>query len=563
MYSPAALRAVWNVMNRETRVVALPQRAVQFASCYKAFESDANHAAMLDEALPTFFLKPSADKIKHHESFFYTQHGSEPEASYSLTGVDPASNDAKNTYAVALFDAHNPDILYGEVLSKPGWSQPSLSQDEIRKNGGVPPPPQPIFPSEFAIQLYNPDQQILVKQQTTKWSSTVSYEFSMPQTSFRTPSSSTLDRGMNDPGADATTPQINFVWRKEGRLGKDMTCYLTGKSTDVVGKKAKKNKEPDIAVALFSGLKEITIMEPNLYRVEMEDYKGLEVVILLGGAVIRDLFFSNPRESYHILDPNTRKNSGGIRTRKGSSPLEPSTIIPPIMTPQPPPQPQRPAQRPVQNINNPPASGLYNQPSRNAAKRTSLPPLETGNRPGPRLDPRRQWELDAETARLKERVEAEAREQRRQVEVRRKRLEEEEERKTRQFLEDEERRRKHEEKERRRRQAEIDRETERLRKQFGDQSNLLPPSQHPQRHSVPLAQGSYHRPSVPTSQPQRPGPYLQPPGPQATGSQSAYFSNGLPKPNAQQKMKKKSFWGLRSSSESNTATLRKKQSSMF
>ncbi|KAJ4349595.1 uncharacterized protein N0V89_008211 [Didymosphaeria variabile] len=517
---------------------------------------------MLDEALPTFFLKPSADKVKHHESFYYTQHGSEPEASYSLTSVDPASNDAKNTYAVALFDSHNPDILYGEVLSKPGWTQPSLSQEEIRKNGGVPPPPQPIFPTEFAIQLYNPDQQIIVKQQTTKWSSTISYEFSMPQTSFRTPSSSNLDRTMSDPGADATTPHINFVWRKEGRLGKDMTCYLTGKSTDVVGKKAKKSKEPDIAVALFSGLKEITIMEPNLYRVEMEDYKGLEVVILLGGAVIRDLFFSNARESYHILDPNTRKNSGGIRTRKGSSPLEPSTVMQPVMTPQPPPQPQRPVQRPIQNTNTHPATGSYIQPSRNAAKRTSLPPLETGNRPGPRLDPRRQWELDAETARLREQVEAEAREQRRQADSKRRQLEQEEERKTRQFLEDEDRRRKQDEKERRRRQGEIDRETERLRRQFGDQSNLLSPSQHPQRHSVPLAQGPFHRP-VPASQPQRPGPgpYLQPPGAQA--SQSAYFSNGLPKPNGQQRMRKKSFWGLRSSSESNANTLRKKQSSMF
>ncbi|KAJ4298893.1 hypothetical protein N0V90_004136 [Kalmusia sp. IMI 367209] len=378
---------------------------------------------MLDEALPTFFLKPSADKIKHHESFYYTQNGSEPEASYALTHP--------------LFDSHNPEILYGEVLSKPGWSQPSLSQEEIRKNGGVPPPPQPIFPTEFAIQLYNPDQQIVVKQQTTKWSSTVSYEFSMPQTSFRTPSSSALDRTLNDPGADAATPHINFVWRKEGRLGKDMTCYLTGKSTDVTGKKAKKNKEPDIAVALFSGLKEITIMEPNLYRVEMEDYKGLEVVILLGGAVIRDLFFSSPRESYHILDPNIRKNSGGIRTRKGSSPLEPSTILPPIMTPQPPQQPPRPVQQPSRSARATPTNALYNQPSPNAAKRSSLPPLQTGNRPAQRLDPRSQWEIDAETARLKAQVEAEAREQRRQEEINRRarrKQEEEEERKTRQFL---------------------------------------------------------------------------------------------------------------------------------
>jgi hypothetical protein len=470
--------------------------------------------------------------------------------------------------------------LYGEVLSKPGWSQPTLSQEEIRKNGGVPPPPQPIFPTEFAIQLYAPDQQVIVKQQTTRWSSTVSYEFSMPQTSFRMPSASTLDRSLNDPGADASTPQINFAWRKEGRLGKDMTCYLTGKSTDPTGKKAKKSKEPDIAVALFSGLREVTIIESNLYRVEVEDYKGLEVVLLLGAAVIRDLFFSNPRESYHIVDPTSRKNSGGIRGRAGSSPLAPANITPPVMTPQPPAQPQRPAQRPTQQSPQPVRGAAVNSvsnqplnpPSRNHAKRTSLPPLRTGNQPTQRLDPRAQWEIDAETARLKAQVEAEAREQRRQEEVNRKarrKQEEEEERKTRQFLENEERKRKHEEDERRRRRAEVDKETERLRKQFGTQSTLLPPAQPQQRHSAPLIQGQWQRPSAPPgpAQSHRPsassGPYLQPHGPQPAASQNTFLSNGLPKPNAQQKMKKKSFWGLRSSSEAKATTLKKKQSSMF
>ena len=525
-----------------------------------------------------FFLKQAVDKVKHHEAFLFTQHGSDPEAAYALTSVDPAANDAKNTYAVALFDSHNPEILYGEVLSKPGWSHPTLSQEEIRKNGGIPPPPQPIFPTDFAIQLYNPDQQILVKQQTTRWSSTVSYEFSMPQTSFRTPSASSLDRSQHDPGADPTIPQINFAWRKEGRMGKDMTCYLTGKSTDPTGKKAKKSKEPDIAVALFSGLKEVTIMESNLYRVEVEDYKGLEVVLLLGAAVIRDLFFHNPRESYHIVEPAGRKNSAGVRGRAGSSPLAPA-VTPPVMTPQPPPQPQRPlqSQRPSQGPQGAALNGLYNQPqsppSRNDAKRTSLPPLQTNNRPAPRLDPRAQWEIDAETARLKAQVEAEAREQRKQAEIARRarrKQEQEEERKTRQFLENEERKRLHDEAERRRRKAEVDKETERLRKQFGDQSKLLPPAQPQQRHSAPLIQGQWQRPSatpVPAQPSHRPsassGPYLHPQGPQPAASQSAFFSNGLPKPNAQQKMKKKSFWGLRSSSEVNTSTLKKKQSSMF
>jgi hypothetical protein len=458
-------------------------------------------------------------------------------------------------------------VLYGEVLAKPGWTHPTLSQEEIRKNGGVPPPPQPIFPTEFAIQLYNPETQVVVSQQTSKWSNTVTYEFSMPQTTFRTPSSSSLDRSQGDPGIDAATPKINFVWRKEGR--KDMTCYMTGKSTDPTGKKAKKSKEPDIVVALFSGLKEMTIMEANLYRVEMEDSKGLEVVLMLSAAVIKDLFFNSAREAYNIIDPNTRKNSGGLRGRKGSSPLQGPNVTPPVMTPQPAPPIQ--TQRPPAAVN-----ALYNHPSRNDAKRSSLPALQTSNRPVTKLDPRAQWEIDAETARLKAQVEAEAQEEKRQRDRARRRQEEDEARKTQEFLENEERQRKKDEKERRRRQAEIDKETERLRKQFGDQSDLLRPTQSrpqgSQRHSAPLIQQPFQQQQAPM-QPPRPsvpqGPYLQAPQHRPAASQSSFFGSSSLRPEGNQRptgaiKKKKSFWGFGSSAgESSTNTLRKKQSSMF
>ncbi|KAF1359116.1 hypothetical protein EJ07DRAFT_120933 [Lizonia empirigonia] len=573
---------------------------------------------MLDENLPTFFLKATDKANKHQESFLFTQNGSEPDAQYALNHVDPASNAAKNTYAVALFDSHTPEVLYGEVLAKPGWSHPTLSQDEIRKNGGVPPPPQPIFPDQFAIQLYNPDTQIIVKEQKTKWSGTQSWEFSIPQVTFRTPSASTLDRTQNDPGANATTPRVNFAWRKEGRYGKDMTCYLTGKSTDLVGKKAKKSKEPDIAVAMFTMLKEMTIMEPNLSRIEIEDYKGLEVVLLLSAAVIRDMFINNQREAFHIVDPATRKNSGGILARKASSPLVGPGVTPPMMTPQPPPPPYTgPSEHPPEKVGQassqneqpataPPAAPLTTFANR-AAQRSSLPPLQTHSqqtpprnqqhrtpqpqqtvqrpqhltqappqRP-PRLDPRAQWEIDAETAHLKAAVEAEAREQKRQEEAARKarrRLEAEEERKTMQFLENERKTKEREEKEQRRKQAEVDKETERLRKRFGDQSNMLGPQQQarpqplPQRHSAPHVQFQTQRlgPASVLAQPVfAAGPYLQPGTHRQTASASGFFSNGLPKPQAgQATMKaKKSFWGLRSNSETNAEKLKKKKSSIF
>jgi hypothetical protein len=539
-------------------------------------------------------------------------------------------------------------VLFGEVLAKPGWSHPTLSQEEIRRNGGVPPPPEPIFPDQFAIQLYNPETQIIVKEQKSKWSGTQSWEFSIPQTTFRTPSASTLDRTQHDPAADVTTPRVNFVWRKEGRYGKDMTCYLTGKSTDLLGKKAKKSKEPDIAVALFTMLKELTIMEPNLYRIEIEDYKGLEVVLLLSAAVIRDMFINNQREAFHIVDPVGRKNSGGILTRKASSPLVGPGVTPPMMTPQPPPPPPYtgPSQYPPEKIaqtsasaaqssapDTAPAAAVAGNFANRAAQRSSLPPLQTQaqrtpprqhqSRPlqpqpqaarpqqpprtqqsfaqpqrsqqrtaqrqqqptqaipqqPPRLDPRAQWEIDAETARLKAAVEAEAREQKKQEETARKarrKAEAEEERKTLQFLENERKTKEREEKERRRKQAEVDKETERLRKQFGDQSNLLHsqrPQPQPHRHSV---QFQTQRPGPSRPQQQRPapvpaqpvfaaGPYLQPGGHRPTASASSFFSNGLPKPQGgQAPMKaKKSFWGLRSNSETNAEKLKKKKSSMF
>lgn len=512
----------------------------------------------------------------------------------------------------------------------------------------MPPPPEPIFPDQFAIQLYNPDTQIIVKELKTKWSGTQSWEFSIPQVTFRTPSASTLDRNQNDPGADATTPRVNFCWRKEGRYGKDLTCYMTGKSTDLVGKKAKKSKEPDIAVALFTQLKELTIMEPNLYRIEIEDYKGLEVVLLLSAAVVRDMFINNQREAFHIVDPVGRKNSGGILTRKASSPLVGPGVTPPMMTPQPPPPPpytgpsEYPPEKIAQASTQPPAPApaLSAAPvasfANRAAQRSSLPPLQTNNqqtpsrhqqgrpqqpphaihrpqqpprtqqnlaqsqRPQqrtaqrsqyptqappqqpPRLDPRSQWEIDAETARLKAAVEAEAREQKKQEEVARKARRKagaEEERKTMQFLENERKAKEREEKERRRKQTEVDKETERLRKQFGDQSKMLGSQQvrpqQPQRHSAPHVQFQTQRPG-PSRPQQRPapvpaqpvfaaGPYLQPGGHRPTASASSFFSNGLPKPQAGQApvKAKKSFWGLRSSSETNAEKLKKKKSSMF
>ncbi|KAF2765900.1 hypothetical protein EJ03DRAFT_279184 [Teratosphaeria nubilosa] len=269
---------------------------------------------MLDDNLPTFFLKPSAN-AKHHRELYLSYQGSEPAPSYSLKHVDPesASPHDRNCYAAALFDSHNADILYGEVVVRPSFSPPTLSQEDIRRNGGVPPPPQPNLPNEFVIQLYAPDQQVRVERKEGKWGSSDSYEFSMPTTSFRTPSASTLDRGQSDPASLNITPKVNFVWKRESKLNKDLTCYYTGKNTDDVKKKSR--KDPDIIITLWRSLREMTMYEPNLSRVDIEDPRGLEMVLLLSAVVLKDVYFGgNIKDIFNVSDtPCQRKLSGGGR----------------------------------------------------------------------------------------------------------------------------------------------------------------------------------------------------------------------------------------------------------
>lgn len=466
---------------------------------------------------------------------------------------------------------------------KPGWTQPTLSQDEIRRNGGVSPPPQPIMPTEFTIQLYEPDQQVVVRQKPASWGGTPSYEFSMPQNTFRTPSASALDRGQSDPVADVTVPRLNFVWKREGKITKDLACYLTGKSTDPAAKQ--KHRDPDIAVALFAALKEMTIYESNLYRVEMEDPKGLEVVLLLGAVVIKDLFLTPNKDVFNVGEAK-RKNSGSTTSRNNSSPPQTSDRPVPAVTglSLPPQNTHTQGPRPVAQAAA--VNGLYQQGTqpRNDRQRQAVPPLQTGSPQPPPADPRTQWEIDAETARLK----AAERERMRVEEVRRRerqRADEAEARRLQKMLDAEE-------KEKRRRQAEVDKETERLRRKYGYQNSLVPqnPPQ-PHRHSAPLAQGPFPRPYGPQQpqlsrppqqsqsfgpphplQPSRPpqqqysGPYLQPPGPYPSASASVNFgSNGLPVPSQGQKLAapKKSFWSLRSQSDGGGAKLTKKKSSMW
>ncbi|KAI7113213.1 hypothetical protein KC352_g35092 [Hortaea werneckii] len=344
---------------------------------------------------------------------------------------------------------------------------------------------------------------------------------------------------------------------------------MTGRSTDTT-KKRNNRKDPDIAVALWRSMRELTIYEPNISRLDMEDPKGLEVAFLLSAIVIKDLYFSSKdhlREVFNVSDdPTGRKLSAG--GRKLSNPQNTNSI--------------NGAPAPLAS-NTPPPARTAPQ-SVNDVKRQSLPKLQTTppktpnpatQAAPPAADPRAQWELDAETARLKAQAENEAKEQRRRRREREKA--DEAEAKRLQRMADEET------KIARRKQADIEKETERLRKQYGVQPI-------PQRRGPPQANSSssrQHRQQPPRLQPipQRSQMNLQlPPQNASTQHPSASTSNlamsggnpgasashiSLTAPSQQKPKQKKSFFGLRNVSEegqqggSSSGRLKKKHSSFW
>lgn len=476
---------------------------------------------MLDENLPTFFIKPSSGNPSS-STIFVRENGSDLQPEYTLRRPAPNLPASKNCYAVGLYDSYNAEILYAEVLVRPKWQQPALSAAEVRAQNGVPPPPVPIVPNTFSIQLYNPDQQVVIKQIPSTTFSSAYWEFAMPQNSFRLPSASSLDRSQNDPATSDITPKISFKWRRDGKLSKDITCFLAGKSTD-----GKKNKEPDIPVAMFKGGKNLTIYKPNMHRVEVEDSKGLEVVLLLSATVIKDIFFNPNREMFNISSPTVssaprrprRESSGPILAANSSPPL-------PVMS-------GAVMSGPPPRTNTMPQSQVLQKP----------PPSQQQQRPVSRPSPadlRKQREIDAETARLRKIVEEEQRAQ--------ERADEEEQKRIKKMLEQEEL-------ERQRRDAEVAKETERLRKEYGVMTSPAPgprvqfapgprPQALPQRHSAPYSvPAPIARPASTPYGPPRPGPLLRPqtnsPYLQASGNQSASSSGLLNALVGRNKMQKK------------------------
>ncbi|KAI2626618.1 hypothetical protein GGR54DRAFT_591678 [Hypoxylon sp. NC1633] len=423
---------------------------------------------MLDENLPTFRFRHSSSNSLL-SILYFTQNGTEPAAEYSLQRINPDLPQSKNKYAIALGDAAFHDVIFGEVLIEPELQQPALSASEARQQNGVPPPPIPVIPDAFAIQLYNPEQEIAVRGEKSAWTGKESWEFEMPQQSFRMPSASQVDRQQNNPISSSLTPKIMFRWKRDSKFSKDMTCYMTG--TSVGGRKS---KDPDVTIALYKHSREpsLTIYEPNMQRVDIEDRKGLEVVLLLGAEVIREIYLFPSRDSFNIAGaPSRRKNSRPTPT-SSASPTH-------VMT-----------------------GALGNLPP-------AKPNSPVAQQPTPPQDAR----IEAETKRLQALVQQEERE--------REKRDREEQKRIKKMLEEEE-------KEQKRRDAEIAKETERLRKEFGVEGQEFGPKP----NLPPRSSAGPSRPQAPQLQPpaQPPRPLSAEPRPH--GGFGGWFHGLGPSPAA-------------------------------
>ncbi|KAJ6439896.1 MFS sugar transporter [Purpureocillium lavendulum] len=439
---------------------------------------------MLDENLPTYRLQPSSDNPLHTVLYF-AHNGSEPAPEYLLKRPAPA--EARNKYALGLLDVHYPSVVYAEVLVEPGWTQPTLSAAEVRASNGGSTSPVPLLPDSFAVSLYNPDQTVVVRHKQGSWGKSDAWDFEVPERSFRLPSASRIDRETGDAAGPATdlTPKVVFRWKRDSRLSKDMTCYMSGRS---VG--GKKNKEPDITVAMFRAGKNegtVTIYEPNMARVDVEDRKGLEVTFILSAEVIRDLYLvprHNPFNASSVGAGPTHVNG----TRKSSNPQATSSSQMAFVS-----------------------GALGDAPPPPTGPR----PASTSPPPQPRRDARQQAEIEAETKRLQAMVAEEGRKARE-----REKRDLEEQKRIKKMLEQED-------KERRRREAEVEKETERLRKEYGvpaptpgapsstTTTPALPPRPSPGQFYPPTVgwYGPAAGPSAPPPQPMRPNSVGPPPRP--------------------------------------------------
>ena len=143
-------------------------------------------------------------------------------------------------------------------------------------------------------------------------------------------------------------------------LSKSMLrCSLVSPANLGNGPRKAGANEPDILVAMFEGLGDkkgtgdITIYQSNLKRVEVEDLKGLEVVLILSAMAIGDMWFCPTSLMFNLTPTSTSSpattgvvaNANGGRRRTSSTPSIPPSITVTPTTQHPPPHPTFPQNR--------------------------------------------------------------------------------------------------------------------------------------------------------------------------------------------------------------------------
>ncbi|KAH8154001.1 uncharacterized protein LAJ45_01768 [Morchella importuna] len=385
----------------------------------------------LDINLPTFHLAPRP-REPFVTTLSYSSNGSSPQATY----VKTISTEEQNAYNTTLHDAFVPDILYASINARP-----EIHPSSATSPGGTPADPKVLLPSEFAISLFNPDSTTILEHHHSALRGTY-WEFSLPKTSFLPPTSSKLDAA-SAAAAIAHLPRATFRWRKEGGImtRPQLRCSLVSPAnlpsipgTASASKKAGAN-EPDIPIAMFLGLGEkkgigeITIIQSNLKRVEVEDLKGLEVVLLLSAMAIGDIWFQSTNQMFN-LNPPIRGSANGTARRKNSMPLAAATPTIAVSAPEPRSPPTTSPQHGKPPPNDASFAARFQQQQQSHQRRHSTP-----------------MDADAEYSR---RVQEE--------EKRKRRIAEKEQEEIRKMLAEEESR------ERRKREEDINRETERLKR---------------------------------------------------------------------------------------------------
>lgn len=191
-------------------------------------------------------------------------------------------------------------------------------------------PPRHLLPGSFTLSLYSPDSSVTVTLKSSALRGNV-WEFLLPQRSFPRPSNSHIDASYTPPQTD----YLLFRWRKEGGVlsRAQLKCSLVGGGG---------GEEPDSQLAMYTGVGdragrgEMSIYESNFRRVEIQDPKGLDMVLLLSARVINDVWFLPSRGTF-----NAPAVSGRPRARGGSevAPLQPQPQQPQQQPPSPPPPP--------------------------------------------------------------------------------------------------------------------------------------------------------------------------------------------------------------------------------